>query len=225
MTIAEFSKEFDNKYDLASSGAPDLNNYEKSFFLTEAIREIIDELYTNYENSEYVKRALNPLVKEKDLILASTSDYYAGINVYEVTLPSDIYFILQENVKLSTTCSNPVEVFAEDLDNLNKTIKNPFKKPNKRKVLRTEIGGNNVRLYSSDTITDYKIKYIKKYSPIILSNFSSDPELLGSETIDGLNTTINTELPVFMHHKIVDRAVILAIKSFRENNLKTQIEV
>lgn len=225
MTTAEFKREFQIMYDSASQGAPDLNNYEISLFLTQAIRDIIQELYNNFEYSEYNKRALSPLIKEDELVLVDTTDYFPNIHVKEAILPLSLYYLLQENVKLTTQCGDLIEVVSEDLDNINKTLKNPFKKPNKRKVLRTQIGASKVRLYSSIPISKYKVKYINKYTPIIVSNFSSDTELLGTETIDGLNTISNTELPIFIHDKIVKRGVQIAIKSLRENNLKTQIEV
>lgn len=224
MTTKEFRDEFMVMYNSASFGAPDLNNYEVSLFLTQAVRDIVKELYSSFEYSEFSKRALNPLIRETALILLPATDYYKNVIAQEVVLPNDIYFILQENIKISDDCID-VEVISEDLDNLNITMKNPFKRPSKRKVIRTEIGNNRVRLYSKVDITNYKIKYVKKYSPIIVSNFASDLDLLGTETIDGLSTLRTTELPVFLHDTIVKRAVILAVKSLRENNLKTQIEV
>lgn len=224
MSNPEFKKEFQEKYNSASYGAPDLNNYEISLWLTQAIRDVVLELYKTFEYSEFSKRGLNPLIKEQELTLSNASDYYGDVVAQEATLPSDIYFILQENAILNNGCGD-IDVMSEDLDNLNNTMKNPFRKPNKRKVIRTQIGDNNIRLYSDGGLTKFKIKYIKKYTPIILSDFTTDPDLLGSETIDGLATESNTELPVFLHDRLVDRAVILAIKSLRENNLKTQIEV
>lgn len=229
MVPAEFNNEFDIMYNTASFGGPSLNKYEKSVFLTQAIRELIDEIYPNYEYSEFSKRALNPLISESVLTAPTLEPqgYYKDIVGYDYTLPGNIYYILQENVAFTDPeCdATHIEIIAEDLDNLNKTIKNPFKKPNKRKILRSSIGGNKVRLYSPFELSSYKIKYIRKYSPIVLSDFASDPELVGDETIDGINVVTNTELPVFLHDKIVKRGVILAIKSLRENSLKTQIEV
>lgn len=224
MTLSEFSNEFEVTYNEASMGAPALNNYEKSLFLTQAVRDLVAELYKNFEYTEFAKRALAPLIKEQSLPLNISTDYFKDTVVTEATLPTDLYFILQENAKVKDNC-NDIEVISEDLDTLNKTMKNPFKKPNKRKILRTQISNTKVRLYSTDIITNFKIKYIKKYTPIILSNFTTDPELIGDETIDGLAIPTTTELPDLVHHLIVKRAVVLAIKSFRENTLKTQIEV
>jgi len=225
MTNDEFKKEFKYMYDSASNGAPDLNNYEISLVLTQAIRDIIDGLYSGFEFTEYNKRALNPLIKEYALTLTPSTDYFADIRATNGVLPSDLYYILQENVTLVNQEVNLVEVISEDLDYINKSLKNPFKKPNKRKVLRTQIGASTIRLYSVGAIDKFKIKYIKKYSPIILSDFTTDPDLLGSETIDGSSSISTTDLPVFMHDKIIKRAVVLAVKSLRENSLKTQIEV
>lgn len=225
MTNSEFKNEFLITYDMASKGAPSLNNYEISLFLTQAIRDIIDELYPGFEYSEYNKRALNPLVVEDVLTTVITQDYFPNFIATNVVLPNNLYYILQENVILVNQEVDIVEVISEDLDYINKTLQNPFKRPNKRKILRTQIGKSKIRLYSTENIHRFKVKYLKKYSPIILSDFTSDTDLIGSETIDGSNQPSQTDLPVFIHDKIVKRAVQLAVRSLRENNLKTQIEV
>lgn len=226
MTLPEFKKEFQTHYDMSSSGAPDMNNYEISLFLTQAVRDLVDEIYHNFEHTEYVKRGLGPLIKEQELSLVNAADYFDNINVAECVLPSDLFYMLQENVKLNNA-PGKVEIISEDLDNINKSVKNPFRRPNKNKVYRTQIGDKRVRIYSSgeDQVTHYKVKFLKKYKPIILSNFATDPDLLGTETIEGSNSPSLTELPDFLHDKLVRRAVVLAIKSFRNNNLQTQIEV
>jgi hypothetical protein len=224
MTLIEFKKEFQTIYDSGSMGAPSLNDYEISFFLTQAIRNIVEEIYRNTETTEYIKRGMGPLIKEAVLPLENTEDYLPGTKVFEANLPSDLYFLLQENVKLKGISSH-IEVVSDDLDELNVTIKNPFRKPSNKRVLRTEIGDKRVRLYASTTIDKYKVKYLKKYSPIILTDFTADPDLLGTETIDGKNKPSTTELPDFLHPKIVKQAVVLAVRSTRENNLQTQIEV
>lgn len=224
MTLAECKKEFQTMYDMSSYGAPDLNNYEISLFLTQAIRDIVNEIYQNFEHTEYVKRGLGPLIKEQSLAFVASDDYFDAVEVIEAILPDDMYYILQENVKLSNK-KGKVEVIAEDLDYINKSIKNPFRRPNKNKVLRTQIGDKRVRLYSSEPVTHFKIKYIKKHSPIVLTDFTTDPDLLGTETINGKNKPTMTELPEFLHDKIIKRGVLLAIKSFRENNLQTQANI
>lgn len=248
MTAVEFGNEFRVKYNMASFGAPDLNSYEISLFLTQAVRDVVKELYPKYEHTEFAKRALHPLLKVKEWCLDVTvppyaeeettidpvqvnllvvASYYQGLIAQEVQLPPDLWFIVHEQARFfDPACSAiDIEIVAEDLDNMNKTVKNPFKKPSRRKILRSSYDGASLRLHASTQIECYKIKYIMKYTPIIITDFATDTELIGDETIDGLNTTRITELPVFLHDNIVDRGVILAIKALRENNLKTQIEV
>ena len=71
----------------------------------------------------------------------------------------------------------------------------------------------------------FKIKYIKNQKPIILEDFDTDPELMGTETIEGLSSKTETELPNFIHDEIIDKAVIIAIKATRENSLQSQVQV
>lgn len=242
MTITEFVEEFKVKYNSASYGAPELNSYEISLFLTQAVRDIVKEFYASFESSEYIKEALSPLIETYEICRSSITpggigialipveNHYNGIITQEVSIPNNLWFILQENVtyaesELPNSCSINVEVVPEDLDNLNKTMRNPFKKPKINRVIRTQKGNRKVNLHTIYTIECYTMTYLKKYTPIITANFEDDPDLIGNETIDGVNTVRNTELPVFLHDDIVKRGVILAIKSLRENNLKTQIEV
>lgn len=249
MTPAEFENEFRVKYNMASMGAPDLNSYEISLFLTQGIRDIIKELYPQFENKEFVKRALAPLIITREYCIDTstddpfssgvaisadqpemflTTDYYKnGLLVHEIIPPTNLWWIIQDQVDfLNPECNTiDVEVVAEDIDNLNKSVKNPFKKPNKRKVYRVSDNLGRINLIAHDQIECYKMKYLKKYTPIIVANFEDETDLVGNETIDGLNTISNTELPVFLHDDIVDRGVVLAIRALRDNNLRTQIEV
>lgn len=226
MTLPEFKLEFNTKYNMSSQGAPDLDNYEMSLFLTQGVRDIVDEIYKNFEHTEYVKKGLGPLIKEQVLFPTLSEDYFdgEGIQAFDCQLPTELWYLLQENVKLKGL-SNHVEVIPDDLDDINKSVPNPFRKPNKRKILRSEIGANKVRLYSGLDIQKYKVKYLKQFTPIILTDLSTDPDLMGDETIEGKNKPSMTELPSFLHARIVDRAVVLAIASLRQNNLQTKIEV
>lgn len=224
MTIKEFRDEFFINYDMASLGGPSLNNYEVSLFLTQAVRDIVSELYARFEHTEFNKRALAPLIKENSLVLTNSSDYFPGFLAYRATLPTELYYILQENAILESGDPIP-EVISEDLDNLNRVMRNPFRRPNAKKVIRTQISKDSIRIHTLNVLHSFKVKYIKRPEPLIVSNFTTDPELVGTETIEGKNTETLTDLPASVHDKIVKRAVQLAIRSLRENTLKTQIEV
>lgn len=224
MTLQEFNDEFQFKYDAASNGGPDLNSYEKSLCLTQAVRNIIFEAYSSYETSETSKRVLAPLLKEHNSVIEDNTDDFTNLKCYLVSLPTDMDYSLREELKLDN-CSNNVKVESIDLDHLSNGLNNPFKRPNKRKVLKAEYSSTKFKIYSEEVLLKYRIKYIKRHSPIILVDFEDDDELMGEETISGLNVQTNTELPEFIHSTIIDQAVIIAIKTTRENNLLTQTQV
>lgn len=224
MTVAEFKNEFLFKYDAASNGGPDLNNYEISLCLTQAVKDIVKDYYDNYETNEKSKRVLAPLLKDHTSVITNnTNVFWPGKN-YIISLPSDLQYIVLEQVKLKN-CIGVPKIQITDLDHLNSILNNPFKRPNKRKIVRTEFSGTKGEVYSDEELDEYNIKYIKNPLPIIVSNFSTDGDLIGDESIEGLSVITNTELPSFIHDDIVDKAVIIAIKTLRENNLQTQFQI
>ena len=74
MTTKEISVEFDILYNNISSGAaPNLNEYEKSVFLTKAQRELVQMYYSgknahynSFESDEEVRRYLDTLITDHD---------------------------------------------------------------------------------------------------------------------------------------------------------------
>lgn len=224
MTLQEFNDEFRFKYDAASSGGPDLNSYEKSLCLTQACRDMILEAYKSYESSEISRRILAPLLKEHNSTITPVLDDMTNFKSFLVSTPQDLNYVLREEAKLDNCGFNP-KIEITDLDNLSNFLRSPFKKPSKRKIIKVENSNTNFRIYSKDVLSKYKIKYLKRALPIILEDFTTDPELNGDETIEGLNTQTITELPYFIHDKIVDKAVIIAIKATRENSLQTNVQV
>ena len=224
MTLQEFNDEFRFKYDSASSGAPDLNSYEKSLCLTQAVKDIVDAAYNSYETSEVSRRILAPLLSEHVSILTKYTDDMTGYRAYLASLPTNLNYILREEAKLSG-CGFQPKVEVTDIDNLTSNLNNPFKRPNSRKLIRVEHNQSSFKIYSELALEKFKIKYIKKQLPIILQNLSTDPELNNTETIEGLFLPTITELPDFIHDEIVDKAVIIAIKATRENSLQSQVQV
>lgn len=224
MTLLEFKNEFRFKYDAASSGGPDLNSYEISLCLTQAAKDIVSAAYNSYETNEISRRILAPLVREAFNAFVQTEDGMTNFKTYDISYPKSLQYILRQEVKLKN-CSSNSYVENIDLDNLTNVLNNPFKRPNSRKVVKVEFNKEVFKVYSSIEIDKFKTKYIKKDSPIILEDFEDDPELIGTETIEGLNVKTETFLPEFIHDEIIDKAVIIAIKSTRENSLQSQVQV
>ena len=233
MTIQEFSNGFDallNSYnrfrDFDSQGAADsieVNEYEKSMFLTQAQEEIIVDLYNgknshgdSFESTEELRRYLDALVKTRLYEEADKEDdtLVEKISPTSVffTLPDDIAFITYEQVTFndeSLECYNGqiADVYPVTQDEYNRVRRNPFRGPTKYKVLRIDTGDNVVELVSKYNIGKYLIKYLSRPAPIILEDLPNNLE------IEGYSSRNPCELNEILHKSILKRAVQLALAS------------
>lgn len=173
MTTTEMSRRFDIFYNnIASNQAPGLNSYEKSVILTKAQDDLVKERYSPFNDTKKgFESSENRRVELKELIKPySSSEVYVkedieiDDNSLFVEIPTDVYYILQEEVTLSkaTTASvksgtttstgvdcitgKKVKVIPTTHDEYSTAKNNPFRKPNKRKVWRMDI--------QSETTTD-----------------------------------------------------------------------
>ena len=227
MTTEEFSNEFDvllNSYSRTlafgnTTNIVELDEYEKSVFLTKAQEDIIIEIYNgknptndSFEKTEETRRYLNELIKTYE-----TSDKFVdmvGISSNSIFfwIPEDVWFITYESVILqddNLKCINGNNALVTPItqDEFYKINKNPFRGASKNRVLRLDISNNSVELVSNYNIDKYIIRYLSKPSPIILTTLDSDLNIneVNEETPCKLNTSI--------HRRILERAVRLAIIS------------
>lgn len=96
-------------------------------------------------------------------------------------------------------------------DDLDKVLKNPFKSPNSRKVIRLDFD-NKIELISKYNISNYKVRYLKKPNPIILV------KLEDNLSIDNNAEVSSGETNPILHERIVQRAVQLAVQSKVKSN-------
>lgn len=219
MSIEEFSNEFDvlvdsyrrfKAYDeQANYDSVEFNEYEKSIFLTKAQEEIVLELYKGYngisesfETTEETRRYLQSLVVKEELV--ADSNVTKELNTYylKYNIPEDLWFIVSESFIENSNSKLVTPVLQ---DNLYKSLENPFRRPNSKRVLRMDLENQIVILNTSDK-GKYLITYIKKLKPIILV-------ALNDITIDGKNSIQNCELNDSLHKRILERAVALALQS------------
>jgi hypothetical protein len=132
---------------------------------------------------------------------------------YKVSLPVKLVALIRESPSLSN-CAGTPEVVVARMDDVNSLLNNPFKKPNKRKVLKLERNKSFITIYSEEALTDYLITYIAEIEPIIVE------DLEGDLTVEGLSEEHETNLPSFIHSKIVDVAVMKAIMATRSNSIQ-----
>lgn len=242
MTCDEFSREFDILYNnITSNQAPSLNSYEKSVFLTQAQEQLVLSLYRgdskkSFDLTEEIASYLSPIINEYSIKVIDNSDEETDDsdevtdnlelvnNDYKVTTISALdidnyWFIAYESalVSFEDKCNSTklCDVIPTTYDAFARDSKNPFKKPNKRRVLRLNIGepinGRNIKLIHSkdSSINEYHCTYLRHPNPIILEDLDVN--------YSGYNLKINKkfeqsecELNSAIHRTILVAAVELA---------------
>ena len=238
MTTTDFSVEFDLLYNNAlSNSAPEINDYEKSLFLTQAQEEIIKEAYddkkknTFFEGSEAIRRRLEELaitaVSTYDSALnSSLNGLKMSSNSKFFKIADDCWYILYERVNTSTL---QLYIVPTALDQYSILEDNPFKKPNKERAWRLDLKNTRtsdkvVEIISTQTLTSYLYRYLKEPTPIVLADLDTLFPGMGL-TINGVNTKKNCILNSEVHRIILKRAVELATAAYKENTLSNNIQL
>lgn len=222
MTTREFSNEFDILYNnIMSNQAPGLNEYEKSVLLTKAQYELVKNYFNPLSNKfregldDSEKRQIDfslliKVIKPEEF----TDGNYIKFDdrSYLYALPDDIMFIINETAVCDNKNISIIPISFEEYTRLNsKPYREPFKRHGWRLV-------NSIRGYNSiseiivktnTTLTNYKVRYVKKPKPIILDDLTSY-----NVSIEGINTITECELPSYLHQEILQRAVELAKSSY-----------
>ena len=226
MNVQEFSNSFDTLLQpyIAKESFSEQNNlafdeYEKSIFLTKAQEQIVLELYQELEQSEEVRKYLSNLIKTDNYVPVGEQDETLinnNFKSYKVEINNDILFMIYEQCTLSdeNNCINNkiVSVVPTIHDDLDKVLKNPFKSPNNRKVIRLDFD-NKIELISKYNISNYKVRYLKKPNPIILVTLEDNLSINNGDT-----KVSNGETNPILHERIVQRAVQLAVQSKVKSN-------
>ena len=226
MNVQEFSNSFDTllqpyitKDNFGEQNNLAFDEYEKSIFLTKAQEQIVLELYQELEQSEEVRKYLSNLIKTDNYVPVGEQDETLindNFKSYKVEISNDILFMIYEQCTLSdeNNCINNkvVSVVPTIHDDLDKVLKNPFKSPNSRKVIRLDFD-NKIELISKYNISNYKVRYLKKPNPIILVELEDNLSINNGDT-----KVSNGETNPILHERIVQRAVQLAVQSKVKSN-------
>lgn len=240
MNTNEFKLEFNLLYDnIGSSAAPGLDDYEISVYLTTAQEELVKTTYTGndkigkaFEGNERRRRELNELVKTNLSSTIVAGDSIVSNSVF-FKIPDDVFYIINEQVKLSSSdiCLNDKYIMVKPTthDEFLVSMKNPFRKPNKNKAIRLDLSSIGVdkvvEIVSAYTPVEYKLRYVKKPRPIVITDIETNPDTSGLNlTVDGVNVITECELNPEIHREIINRAVENAIRDYRENNLQSKIQ-
>ncbi len=227
--VTEWAQAFNLLYNnIASDKAPGLEPYEISRLLTDAQDTVVTGLYSGvfgsaFEATEDVTAALESLVRQCSGIRVDDNSL---VNRYKVSDDSvlfklepedDIMFRTLELCDIENGCGSVerVAVVPVTQDEFWRTIRNPFKKQNGRRVLRLSFADakNGAETYSvvkySELVSDYPIssylvRYISRPKPIILEEL---PEGL---LINGERDAQTCLLPEPLHQTILNEAVRMA---------------
>lgn len=226
MNVQELSNLFDTllqpyitKDNFGKQNTLAFDEYEKSIFLTKAQEQIVLELYQELEQSEEVRKYLSNLIKTDNYAPVGEQDETLinnNFKSYKVEISNDILFMIYEQCTLSdeNNCINNkiVSVVPTIHDDLDKVLKNPFKSPNSRKIIRLDFD-NKIELISKYNISNYKVRYLKKPNPIILVALEDNLSINNGDT-----KVSNGETNPILHERIVQRAVQLAVQSKVKSN-------
>lgn len=234
MNIQEFSNTFDtllNSYNNQAafgegSSRADiaLDEYEKSVYLTKAQEALVQEVYSgkytadSFERTEEVRRQLDALVQQVAFSKDTKSNHLSDKFKHKTySLPADCWYIIYEQAKWGSDAGECVADGVADVvpvthDEYQRTINNPFRGPNKRRVLRLDIGKSEVELVSSYNVGTYTIRYVKRPEPIVLCDLEDD-----GLDINGVVSPQTCQLSDLVHQEILSRAVTMAL-SHRLNN-------
>lgn len=147
-------------------------------------------------------------------------------------IPQSIWYIVYEEAQFSEdsgecTDGNAALVVPTTHDTFYRTVRNPFRGPNGNRVLRLNAGHwmkdnsnienyEKIELVANSPIQKYRIRYIKRPSPIILK------DLPGRLNINGKQKAMNCELHDSLHSIILANAVTLAVNSRKEGQADTK---
>ena len=200
-------------------GTIELDEYEKSQLLTKSQEDTVIDLYSgrnpigaSFEQTEELRRYLANLVKEAKLSPIETTAGILGIDSKSkfFTLPEDLWFITYESVSITDgKCEGhtSLEVIPVRQDEYHRIKKNPFRGANGRRALRLDLSDGVIEIVSKYAVSEYYLRYLRKIKPIILTD-------LGSEnSIRGISSATECELPESLHQMILERAVAAALQS------------
>ena len=234
-TCEEWSLEFDLLYNnIVSDKAPGLEEYEKSVFLTRAQEAIVKDYFSartnqnleGFDDSERRQADFKTLITTDLLSEVSEDSMTVELDIRNDThyflLPEKAFLILNENLKVvSGSDERYYTVVPISYEEYARLMMRPYKYPTKGQVWRLLTHTVNedssdyqvaeiIGRFPADSTLDYRMRYVKRPSPIIL--LTLDDGL----SIDGETQQATCQLPEHLHMEILQRAVMLAKLSWSD---------
>lgn len=239
MTPTEFSNEFDVLYNnVMSNQAPGLDEYEKSVFLTKAQYEVLKN-YFNPKGNKYGEGLDDSPKRQIDfsaLITAAEPTAYTSTSGYVkfddrshlYKMPDDVFIVLNETgIETVDGTSRLISIIPINYGEYTRLMSRPYKQPLKNqgwRLFQSTVGVDfvsEVIVKHNSTLSNYKIRYVRRPNPIILVNLADE---YSNVSIEGETNITECELDPILHPEILQRAVELA-KSAYIGDLKSSVEL
>ena len=142
----------------------EFQTHEINDIMTKAYREVVDELYENFERDERSRKLLYPLDNSTTVNTFASSGYYT--NAYSADLSAitpKVLYLLTEELTFVGDATTRVNIKPVTLDSYTANKTNPFKKPYKKLAWRLDVGLSNLlTVYIISTVTPsvYYITYL-----------------------------------------------------------------
>lgn len=250
MTAAELLQKFNLHYDnILSAAAPGLNEYETSLYLTQAHREVVSSYYNGVmggdtvDSTEAVKSLIPRYILSDSIQITQLApNQIEGLFSYIVDLNSQVLQLLAERIKGPNNSEEVVRnilVKPINIDVLYRLMRNPFRRPSDLRVWRLDQTSNEdtterqIILISNEDLASEDFQYIYTYmkepEAILLVDLDSeewasigDLSIMGQKraNVDG---DLGDKISPTLWELIINRAVELATRDYKENTLNTQI--
>ena len=241
MNVSEIKEEFNLRYNNAAEGAPGLDTFEISSYLTIAQEQYVKLNYdatkdpsTSFEAKEKSRRVLNELVKNEKISspTASSRGLVGKSSFYE--LINDPMYIVLETVTFAEDDpklkGKTVEVKPVTHDEFMLAYRNPFRKPNSNRAWRLDVSKENelttVEIISEYIVSSYNVRYVAYPDPIIIGDLNSSEDVAGlGLTIQGKTEVAGCTLAALTHRDIINIAVENAVLDYRESTLDGRVKL
>jgi len=240
MTASELKEEFNLRYNNALEGAPGLDTFEISSYLTIAQEQYVKNMYdatkdptSSFELNEKARRVLNELVKDEKITsqVSSTRGLVSESKFFEISTTA-MYIVLE-----TATINNPtnlaihgkvIPVIPTTHDEFMISYRNPFRKPNKNKAWRVDLSKQNskttVEIVSEENLSRYNLRYIAYPSPIIVGDLTLTSDVAGlGLSIQGKTAQATCKLAELAHRDIINIAVENAVLDYRDGTLQARM--
>jgi len=220
-----FNLQYNNVF---SNQAPGLEDYEISMYLTMAHIEIIDEYSQSLDLFEKNRSILTSYILNEKIPTTAygssnlpTIGFDRGIAYQTFEFTENCWKILKEYA-YTVRVANGIPIKPITYDGFNTMSANPYKKPNGLKGWRLDINVDplvdskrDVKILFDDNAGD---DYIKQYDVVYL---------VTPKSFDLESDVIPNSLDVnpFLTEKIINRAVELSTRDYRDNTLQSQVQI